>query len=74
MQQIFTDAAQEAAEFERAWVAENEEGQMQALLDNGMEVDQEPDLESFRTAVQPVYDAYPQYADYMEKIQATLAE
>lgn len=74
VQQIFTDAAQEAAEFERAWVAENEEGQMQALLDNGMEVDQEPDLESFRTAVQPVYDAYPQYAYYMEKIQATLAE
>ena len=46
-QQIFIDAAQEAAEYERAWVAEQ---------------------------VQSVYDAYPQYADYIARIQAELAE
>ena len=74
VQTIFTDAAQEAAEYERDWVAQHEEEQMQSLLENNMEVDQDPDMESFRSAVQSVYDAYPQYAEYMEKIQATLAK
>lgn len=74
VQTIFAEAAQEAAEVERAWVAEHEDEQMQALTDNGMEIVMEPDMASFRDAVQPVYDAYPQYADYMQKIQATLAE
>ena len=73
-QEIFTQAAQEAAEYERAWVAEQEAGQIQALKDNGMEIVENPDVDSFRTAVQPVYDAYPQYADYIARIQAALAE
>lgn len=74
VQAIFTSSAQEAAEYERAWVAEHEQEQLQTLIDNEMEVDQEPDLESFRNAVQPVYDAYPEYADYIAKIQSALAE
>ena len=73
-QEIFKQAAQEAAEFERAWVAEQEAGQLQALKDNGMEIVENPDVDSFRTAVQPVYDAYPQFAEYIELIQAALAE
>lgn len=73
-QQIFQQAAQEAAEYERAWVAEQEADQIQALKDNGMEVVEDPDIESFRAAVQPVYDAYPQFADYIARIQALLAE
>jgi len=73
-QEIFVQAAQEAAEFERAWVAEQEAGQLQALKDNGMEIVENPDVDSFRAAVQPVYDAYPQYADYIARIQAALAE
>ena len=73
-QQIFVDAAQEAAEYERAWVAEQEAGQLQAIKDAGAEVVEDPDVDSFRTAVQSVYDAYPQYADYLTRIQETLAQ
>ena len=72
-QQIFLDAAQEAAEYERAWVADQEADQLQAIKDNGVEVVEDPDIESFREAVQPVYDAYPQYADYITRIQDELA-
>lgn len=73
-QQIFMDAAQEAAEYERAWVAEQEAGQLETILSHGVEVVTDPDMDSFRTAVQPVYDAYPQYADYIARIQAQLAK
>ncbi len=73
-QEIFKQSAQEAAEYERAWVAEQEAGQIQALKDNGMEIVENPDVESFRAAVQPVYDAYPQYAEYIARIQAALAD
>lgn len=73
-QQIFKQSAQEAAEFERAWVAEQEAGQLQEIKDNGIEVVEDPDVDSFREAVQVVYDAYPQYADYIARIQAELAK
>ncbi len=72
-QQIFLDAAQDAAEYERAWVAAQEEDQLQAMKDNGMEVIEDPDIDSFKAAVQPVYDAYPQYADYVQKINDVIA-
>ena len=72
VQGIVKQAAQEAAEFERAWVAENEAGQLQALKDNGMEIVETPDLESFKAAVQSVYDKYPQYSDYLNRIQGEL--
>ena len=73
-QEIFVQAAQEAAEYERAWVAEQEASQIEALKANGMEIVENPDVESFRAAVTPVYEAYPQYADYIARIQAALAE
>ena len=73
-QAIFKQSAQEAAEYERAWVAEQEAGQIQALKDNGMEIVENPDVDSFRAAVQPVYDAYPQYSEYIARIQAALAD
>ena len=38
-----------------------------------IEVVEDPDVNSFREAVQVVYDAYPQYADYIARIQAELA-
>ena len=72
--EIFVQAAQEAAEYERAWVAEKEAGQIEALKENGMEIVETPDVDSFRTAVQPVYEAYPQYADYIARIQAQLTK
>ena len=55
-------------------VAEQEASQIEALKANGMEIVENPDVESFRAAVTPVYEAYPQYADYIARIQAALAE
>ena len=72
VQEIFKTSAQEAAEYERQWVADNEADQLQALKDNGMEVIEDPDVASFQAAVQSVYDSYPQYADYLARIQAEL--
>ena len=73
-QQIFIDSAQEAAEYERAWVADQEADQLAAIKDNGVEVVEDPDIESFREAVQSVYDAYPQYKEYIDRIHEELAE
>ncbi len=73
-QEIFVQAAQEAAEYERAWVAEQEAGQLETIISHGVEVVTDPDMDSFRAAVQPVYDAYPQYADYIARIKAELAK
>ena len=73
-QAIFVQAAQEAAEYERAWVAEQQASQIQALKDNGMEIVENPDVESFRAAVAPVFDEYPQFADYIARIRAALAK
>lgn len=71
-QAIFKQAAQEAAEYERAWVAEQEAGQLDTIKSHGVEVIETPDVDSFRTAVQSVYDAYPQYAEYIGRIQEEL--
>lgn len=73
-QQIFLDAAQEAAEYERQWVADQEADQLQAIKDHGVTVEENPDVDSFREAVQGVYESYPQYADYLARIQETLAK
>ena len=43
------------------------------MKDNGMEVIEEPDLTSFKEAVQPVYDKYTEYADYVTRIQEVIA-
>lgn len=73
VQDIFKKSAQEAAEFERAWVAENESSQLQDLKNNGMEIVETPDLDSFKAGVQSVYDSYPQYSEYLSRIQSALA-
>ena len=71
---IFKDAAQEAAEYERQWVANQEAGQLKAIKEHGVEVVENPDVDSFRDAVKGVYGAYPQYADTIARIQALLAK
>lgn len=72
IQEIFVNSAQEAAEYERQWVADNEASQIADLKANGMEVIEEPDLASFKAAVQSVYDKYPQYSDYLNRINAEI--
>ena len=73
-QVIFKEAAQEAAEYERQWVADQEADQLQAIKDHGVNVVEDPDVDSFRAAVQVVYDAYPQYSEYITAIQEALAK
>lgn len=72
VQKIFAESAQEAAEYERAWVAENEAKQIADLEANGMEVVKDPDLASFKAAVQPVYDKYSQYSEYLTRINEAI--
>ena len=59
---IFKQSAQEAAEYERQWVADKEAGQLEAIKSHGVEVVENPDV------------AYPQYSEYITKIQAELAK
>ena len=43
------------------------------MKDNNMEVCENPDLESFQTAVQSVYDAHPEFEEYITRIQEALS-
>jgi len=72
LQDIFIASAQEAAEYERDVNAQNESKQIEELKERGMEVI-EPDLDSFKEAVKPVYEKYSKvYGDYLERIQQEL--
>ncbi|WP_113913341.1 TRAP transporter substrate-binding protein [Roseovarius dicentrarchi] len=69
-QTILKDAAQEAAEFERALNASEQEEQMQALRDAGMDINDSADLAAFAEAVKPVYEKYgAKFGDYLPRIQ-----
>lgn len=70
VQKIVKDAAQDAAVYERAWVADNEARQMAELRKNGMEITEAPDIASFKAGVQSVYAKYPAFAEDLKKIQA----
>ncbi|WP_304508566.1 TRAP transporter substrate-binding protein [Anaerotignum sp.] len=75
VQVAFKEAAQEAAEYERQWVADNEASQLEDIKANGVEVVENPDIESFKAAVQPTYDKYgEQYADLIAQIQDALSK
>ena len=72
-QQIVRQAAQEAAEYERALNARLEGEQLQALKDAGMTVNENADLSAFQAAVQPVYEKYGEkFGDYLPRIQEAL--
>ena len=74
VQKIVKDSAQDAAVYERAWVAANEARQLDDLKKNGIAVIETPDLASFKAGVQSVYSKYPQYADGLKRIQQALAQ
>jgi len=68
-QAILVKAAQEAAQHERKWNAEQMEGQLKALKDKGMEII-EPDSKDFQAAVKPVYDKYgPKFGTLLQEIE-----
>ncbi|MEN6464609.1 MAG: TRAP transporter substrate-binding protein [Syntrophaceae bacterium] len=71
-QQIVKKAAQDAAEFERAWDNKMEAAWLKELKAKGMVVTT-PDLKAFRDAVKPVYDQYtPKYGKALiDAIQKT---
>ena len=56
-QQIMLDAGREVAAMDVIMVEEAEAGQLEELKDQGMTIT-EPDTSEFRTALQPLYDAY----------------
>lgn len=73
VRQIFLDSALDAAIFTREWNAGNEAAQMDALRENGMEIIEYPDIESFRDAVQGVYEGYEDVFGYhISKINRAL--
>lgn len=55
LQQMVKDAAKEAGAYERQVSKESEEVFLKQLKDSGMTVEENPDLDSFRKAVEPVY-------------------
>ena len=70
VQGIIKEAAQEAAVYERALNAEEQEAQMQALRDAGMTINDNADLAAFAEAVTPVYEKYgARFGDYLPRIQ-----
>jgi len=74
VQKIVQDSAQDAAVHERAWVAANEARQLADIKKNGIQVVENPDLASFKAAVESVYAKYPQYADGLKRIQQILGK
>ena len=74
VQKIMKDSAQEAAVYARAWIADNEARQLADLKKAGMEVVENPDVDSFKAVVKGVYDMFPQYADGVKRIQEALSK
>ncbi|HSR13128.1 MAG TPA: TRAP transporter substrate-binding protein [Thermodesulfobacteriota bacterium] len=69
VQAALTDAANQAAKHERKWNAEQEQGQLKSLAEQGMSI-LTPDLAAFKEAVKPVYQKYnDRFADVLAEIQ-----
>ena len=73
LQNILKEAAVEAGEYERKLVKDEEAKFLQQLKDGGMIVEENPDIESFRKAVEPVYKEFEQQLgkDLIDKIRNT---
>lgn len=72
-QQIFKEAAQEAAEYERNWNTQERDKQLAAIKESGMQVSY-PDLTLFQEAVESVYqDKDSEFGDIIEEIKEELA-
>ncbi|MEA1940129.1 MAG: TRAP transporter substrate-binding protein [Candidatus Caldatribacteriota bacterium] len=72
-QKIFSEAAQTAGDAAREYNNDNEASQLKVIKENGMEVIENPDLNSFREAVKPVYEKYgPKFKGLLEEIQEEL--
>lgn len=54
-QKAVTEAAKVAATFSRQMIAGNDDNQLKEMAAKGAKINKQPDVASFRTAVQPVY-------------------
>ncbi|MCR4424581.1 MAG: TRAP transporter substrate-binding protein [Firmicutes bacterium] len=71
-QQLLVECAQAAAEYERAWNAEQEADQLKEIEANGMKIIQ-PDLAKFKAAVEGVYQEFaPGFGELLKEIQSQL--
>jgi tripartite ATP-independent transporter DctP family solute receptor len=57
-QDIIVSVAQETAQLTRKWIAEQMQEQLKVLKENGMEIEENPDIPAFQEAVKPVYEKY----------------
>jgi len=74
-QERYEEAAKLGARAARDYNNDNEAEQLQFVKDNGMIVEENPDLDTFRDAVKPVYEKYgPRFGTLLEDIQDALAE
>lgn len=72
-QEVLEQAAQEAAEHERQVNAEMASKQLEELREAGMQINDEPDIKAFQSAVKPVYEQYgKKFGDYLPRIQEAL--
>ncbi|MBK1852999.1 TRAP transporter substrate-binding protein [Marinobacter sp. 1-4A] len=72
-QDVLAQAAQEAAEHERKVNAEMASKQLAELSEAGMQINDNPDIAAFQSAVAPVYEKYgKQFGDYLPRIQKAL--
>ncbi|WP_417502362.1 TRAP transporter substrate-binding protein [Marinobacter sp.] len=72
-QDVLAQAAQEAAEYERKVNAEMASKQLAELSEAGMQINDNPDIAAFQSAVAPVYEKYgKQFGDYLPRIQKAL--
>jgi len=68
-QEIIVSSAKESAQMTRTWIAEEMEKQLQELRDNGMEIEENPDIQAFQEAVKPVYEKYgSKFAELIKEI------
>ena len=66
-------AAQEAAEYQRKLAIDSADQELQQIKDAGVNVNVVDDMSTFKTAVQPVYEAFKdQYGTLIEEIQAAV--
>ena len=68
-QQIVRQAALDSEEYEKKAWNEYTDKSLKELKDKGVIISS-PDKESFRKAVQPMYEKYPEYKDVISQIQA----
>ena len=75
-QKILLEAAEEAGIYERQVRRDSEAEQLKQLKDSGMIINENPDKEEWKAAVQSVYDKYYDVfgRDLIEKIENTASE